>query len=54
MLLKIGKTISCDGRPLITDKSKGINFWLRGTTLNIPNEFKKFNNNFVHKYNPLF
>ena len=52
MLLKIGKTISCDGRPLISDKSKGINFWMRGTTLNIPNEFKNFNNNFVTIDNP--
>ena len=26
MFLKIGKAISCDGRPLIPDKSKGINF----------------------------
>ena len=40
MFLKIGKAISCDGRPLIPDKSKGINFWMRGTTLNIPNDFK--------------
>ena len=54
MFLKIGKAISCDGRPLISDKSKGINFWLRGITLNIPNDFKKLNNNFVHIYNPLF
>ena len=54
MFLKIGKAISCDGRPLIADKSKGINFWLRGITLNIPNDFKKLNNNFVHIYNPLF
>ena len=54
IFLKIGKTISCDGRPLISDKSKGINFWLRGTTLNIPDDFKKLNNNFVHICNPLF
>ena len=52
--LKIGKAISCDGRPLIYDKSKGINFWLRGITLNIPDDFKKLNNNVVHIYNPLF
>ena len=54
MFLKIGKAISCDGRPIISDKSRGINFWLRGTTLNIPNDLKKLNNNFVHIYNPLF
>ena len=53
IFLKIGKTISCDGRPLITNKSKGINFWMRGTTLNIPNEYKDLNNNFVTIDNPL-
>ena len=47
MFLKIGKTISCDGRPLITDKSRGINFWLRGTKLVIPKTFRNLNNNFV-------
>ena len=38
LFLRIGKAISCDGRPIISDKSKGINFWMRGTTLNIPND----------------
>lgn len=52
LFLKIGKAISCDGRPLIADKSKGINFWMRGTTLNIPNDFKNLNNNFVTIDNP--
>jgi hypothetical protein len=52
LFLRIGKTISCDGRPLIADKSRGINFWMRGTTLNIPNDFKKLNNNFVTIDNP--
>ena len=47
LFLKIGKAISCDGRPLITDKSRGINFWMRGTTLHIPKDLKKLNNNFV-------
>ncbi len=54
IFLKIGKAISCDGRPIVSDKSKGINFWLRGTTLNIPSDLKKLNNNFVHIFNPLF
>ncbi len=53
LFLKIGKTISCDGRPVIQNKSMGINFWLRGTTLNIPNELKNLNNNFVQLDNPL-
>ena len=50
--LRIGRAISCDGKPLITKKSKGINFWMRGTTLNIPNDFKNLNNNFVTIDNP--
>jgi len=53
LFLRIGKTISCDGRPLIADKSKGINFWMRGTTINIPNDLKNLNNNFVTINNPL-
>ena len=52
MFLKIGKAISCDGRPLIPDKSKGINLWMRGTNLNIPNDLKNLNNNFVTIDNP--
>ena len=53
LFLRIGKAISCDGRPLIADKSKGINFWMRGTTINIPNDLKNLNNNFVTINNPL-
>ena len=53
LFLKIGKAISCDGRPLIADKSRGINFWMRGTTLHIPKDLKKLNNNFVTIDNPL-
>ena len=45
--LRIGRAISCDGKPLITKKSKGINFWMRGTTQHIPKDLKKLNNNFV-------
>lgn len=53
VFLKIGKAISCDGRPLITDKSKGINFWMRGTTLNIPISLWNLNNNYVTIDNPI-
>ena len=53
LFLRIGKTISCDGRPLIADKSRGINFWMRGTALNIPDNLKNLNNNFVTINNPL-
>ena len=52
LFLRIGKAISCDGRPLIADKSRGINFWMRGTTLHIPKDLKKLNNNFVTIDNP--
>ena len=54
LFLKIGKAISCDGRPLIADKSRGINFWMRGTSLNIPSNLKNLNNNFVTINNALF
>ncbi len=54
LFLRIGKTISCDGRPLIADKSRGINFWMRGTSLNIPSNLKNLNNNFVTIDNSLF
>ena len=53
IFLKIGKAISCDGRPLIADKSTGINYWMRGTVLNIPSNFRNLNNNFVTINNPL-
>ena len=54
LFLRIGKTISCDGRPLIADKSRGINFWMRGTSLNIASNLKNLNNNFVTINNSLF
>ena len=54
LFLRIGKAISCDGRPLIADKSRGINFWMRGTSLNIPGNLKNLNNNFVTINNSLF
>jgi len=54
LFLRIGKTISCDGRPLIADKSRGINFWMRGTSLNIPSNLKNLNNNFVTINNSIF
>ncbi len=52
LFLRIGKAISCDARPLIPDKTKGINLWMRGTNLDIPNDLKKLNNNFVTIDNP--
>ena len=54
ILLKInfGFAISCDARPLIENKKHGINFFIRGTNLNIPNNFKHLDNNFVSIKNP--
>ena len=51
--LKIGKGISCDGRPLIENKNNGINFWMRGNALNIPVHLRKLNNNFTNIKNPI-
>jgi len=44
-LLGIGRSISCDGNPLISNISKGINFWSRNY-LHLENDKKKLNNNF--------
>ena len=54
ILLKInfGFAISCDARPLIENKKSGINFFIRGTNLNIPTNFRHLDNNFVSIKNP--
>ena len=54
ILLKInfGFAISCDARPLIENKKSGINFFIRGTNLNIPTNFRNLDNNFVSIKNP--
>jgi len=46
IFLGIGRGISCDGDPLISKISKGINFWSRNF-LHIPDSEKKLNNCFV-------
>jgi hypothetical protein len=46
IFLGIGRGISCDGDPLISKISKGINFWSRNS-LHIPEEEKKLNNCFT-------
>ena len=48
----IGFAISCDARPLIENKKSGINFFIRGTNLNIPFNFRHLDNNFVSIKNP--
>ena len=54
ILLKInfGFAISCDARPLIENEKSGINFFIRGTNLNIPGNFRHLNNNYVSIKNP--
>ena len=53
ILLKIGRAISCDGRPLIKNKSQGYNFFIRGTDLNIPTNLLDLDNNIVAIKHPL-
>ena len=53
ILLKIGRGISCDGRPLIKNKSQGYNFFIRGTDLNIPSNLLDLDNNIVSIKHPL-
>ena len=52
LALNLGSAISCDARPLIKDKKKGINFFIRGTNYNIPTNFRKLNNNYVSIKSP--
>ena len=53
ILLKIGRAISCDGRPLIRNKSQGYNFFIRGSDLNIPSNLLDLDNNIVAIKHPL-
>jgi hypothetical protein len=39
--------ISCDGLDYLYRESNSINLWMGGTTNKIPNEYKKYKNNFV-------
>ena len=50
--IKFGFAISCDARPLIKNEKSGLNFFIRGTNLNIPSNFKHLNNNYVSIKNP--
>ena len=52
LFLKIGRAISCDGRPVINHKLRGINLWMRGTNLDITANCKNLDNNFETIYNP--
>ena len=50
--IHFGFAVSCDARPLIKNKKSGINFFIRGTNLNIPTNFRHLDNNFVSIKNP--
>jgi len=45
LFLGIGRSISCDGNPLISNITKGINFWSRNS-LHLEDDKKKLDNNF--------
>ncbi len=51
--LKIGIPISLDARPLLENNSNGINFFIRGTSLNIPKNFLHLDNNVVSIQHPI-
>ena len=38
--IKFGFAISCDARPLIKNEKSGLNFFIRGTNLNIPSNIE--------------
>ena len=50
---KIGKFISIDGDPVLTDENLSINLWYTGTSLKISKQFRHLNNNFVNMNNPI-
>ncbi len=45
LFFKLGKFISCDGEPFV--KKLGINLWMGGTDIKIPENFKDYKNNCV-------
>lgn len=51
--LKVGIPISFDGRPLLSDKNPGLNFFIRGTNLNIPSNLIYLKNNIVSIKHPM-
>ena len=50
---KIGIPISLDGRPLLKDNFTSINFFIRGTNLNIPTKIRHLKNNKVSIKHPI-
>ena len=49
----MGKFISIDGDPVLTDKNSSINLWYTGTTLKILKQYRYLENNFVNMNNPV-
>jgi len=49
--INIFKSISIDANPVIKSSAKGINFWFGGTSLKIPQQFLKLDNNYVNMKN---
>ena len=53
IIFKIGIPISLDGRPLLNEETGGINFFIRGTNLNISSNLKHLKNNVVSIKHPM-
>ena len=53
IIFRIGSPISLDGKPLLKEETSGINFFIRGTNLNIPTNIKHLTNNVVSIKHPL-
>lgn len=51
--LKLGKFISLDGEPYLSDEKISANIHFKGTSLKIPKEYVKEKNNFVNISNPV-
>jgi hypothetical protein len=52
--IKVGRGISLDGDPIISDKLSGINIWFGGSSFKIPRQFKNLDNNYVNMKNIFF
>ena len=53
IIFKIGTPISLDGRPLLKEETSGVNFFIRGTNLNIPSNLVHLKNNVVSIKHPV-
>ena len=53
IIFRVGSPISLDGKPLLKEETSGINFFIRGTILNIPTNVMYLRNNVVSIKHPL-